>query len=166
MGVTGILETTCQFAAMNENLFRPRSISRSRVPAALWITFRMCREKKIRRFISANTPSAATRGGGGCKWDAAIPPRRKIERVVITGSARSRRSSGRRRRWSNCRGTVGIRPSQIFADRPDPRGSPAKCEFSAAQVDRRLIFPFEPITIRRAARLRWKMRPENHARQR
>jgi 3-oxoacyl-[acyl-carrier-protein] synthase II len=144
MGVTGILEATCQLVAMNENFIPPTlNFTEPRPGCTLDCVPNTAREKKYDAFISANYAF----GGNNAavviaKWDAAITPRRKKPvRVVITGAgvvtSLGLGVAGTLERLR--RDETGLLPVTRFpltGQKSRLMGQVA--EFTAAQVDRRL----------------------------
>ena len=146
MGVTGILETTSQLLAMNEDFIPPTlNFTEPRPGCTLDHVPNVPREKKYDAFISANYAFGGNNAAAVvCKWDAAIPPRpKKSERVVITGvGAVTSLGLGVAATVEQLRrGTVGISPVTNFPlTGQTSRLAGQVPDFSAAQVDRRLDF--------------------------
>jgi len=89
MGVTGILETTCQLLAMNAGFIPPTlNFSEPRPGCTLDYVPNQARAAGYRAFLKANYAF----GGNNAavvvaKWDTPTPPRPQVnERVVITGA--------------------------------------------------------------------------------
>jgi 3-oxoacyl-[acyl-carrier-protein] synthase II len=146
MGVTGILETTCQMLAMNEDFIPPTlNFTGPRPGCALDYVSNQARPKNYHAFISANYAFGGNNAAVTIsKWDDAVPPRQcRIERVVITGAGTvTSLGLGIRATLERLRrGMVGITPVTNFplnGQRSRLAGQVPK--FTAAQVDRRLDF--------------------------
>ena len=146
MGVTGILEATCQLLAMNEDFIPPTlNFTRPRPGCALDYVPNRPRAGKYHAFISANYAFGGNNAAVTVsKWDAAVPPRRRWnERVVITGlGAVTSLGLGIQTTLDQLRrGTVGIAPVTNFPlNGRHSRLAGQVPQFTAAQVDRRLDF--------------------------
>jgi 3-oxoacyl-[acyl-carrier-protein] synthase II len=144
MGVTGLLEATCQLVAMNADFIPPTlNFSGPRPGCPLDYVPNQARAKKYHAFIAANYAF----GGNNAavvvtKWDAPAPPRRRSqERVVITGLGAVtaaglgiQRTLERLRQNSVCLSPVTGFPLGGAKSRLAGQVAP----FKAADVDRRL----------------------------
>jgi 3-oxoacyl-[acyl-carrier-protein] synthase II len=146
MGVTGILETTCQLLAMNEGFIPPTlNFSEPRPGCTLDYVPNQAREQKYQAFISANYAF----GGNNAavvvtEWDRPTPPRRPAdERVVITGlGVLTAAGLGIQKTLQQLQNrAVGLAPVTHFPLR-DARARllGRVADFKASDVDRRLDF--------------------------
>ena len=146
MGVTGILETTCQLLAMNENFIPPTlNFTEARPGCPLDYVPNQARPAKYNAFLSANYAFGGNNAAVAIsKWDAAVPPRRRqAGRVVITGAGTvTSLGLGIQQTLEQLRrGTVGIRPVTNFPLKNQKSRLVGQVPaFTAAQVDRRLDF--------------------------
>jgi 3-oxoacyl-[acyl-carrier-protein] synthase II len=146
MGVTGILEATCQLLAMNAGFIPPTlNFSVPRPGCALDCVPNQPRPKQYHAFISANYAF----GGNNAavvvsKWDAPTPNReRPVERVVVTGLGTvTSLGLGLGPMLAALRGPVsGLTPVTGFPLRTcRSRLLGQVPEFKADEVDRRLDF--------------------------
>ena len=146
MGVTGILETTCQLLAMNAGFIPPTlNFSEPRPGCGLDYVPNEARPKQYDAFLSANYAF----GGNNAavvvsKWDAPAPNReRSVERVVVTGlGSVTSLGLGVARTLVGLRNpTVGLAPVTGFPLRDcRSRLLGQVAPFKAEEVDRRLDF--------------------------
>ncbi len=146
MGVTGILEATCQLLAMNEDFIPPTlNFTEPRPGCALDYVPNQARPAKYDAFLSANYAFGGNNAAVAIsRWDAAVPPRpRKSGRVVITGAGTvTSLGLGIQQTLEQLRrGTVGIGPVTNFPLKNQKSRRVGQVPaFTAAQVDRRLDF--------------------------
>ena len=146
MGVTGILEATCQLLAMNDNFIPPTlNFTGPRPGCALDFVPNVARAQSYDAFITANYAFGGNNAAVTIsKWDAVVPVRPKpAGRVVITGAGTvTSLGLGMAATLEQLRrGTVGIVPVTNFPlTGRTARLAGQVADFSAAQVDRRLDF--------------------------
>ena len=146
MGVTGILEATCQLLAMNDDFIPPTlNFTAPRPGCALDYVPNQARQKKYDAFLSANYAFGGNNAAVTVtKWDAPVPPRpQRAERVVITGlGVVTALGLGIDNTLQQLRrNAVGIAPVTRFplnGTRSQRAGHVP--DFTATQVDRRLDF--------------------------